>query len=131
MKRVAREAMIIKVTKRHIADGKLERYKCPLSLAFQDALRLEPKCVEVGPNTITLIDFKGGLRYCMMLCDEAKSFFLDYVDYKTQGGKRPEQFEFEIGSLRFSQEDVLQILDYVAFNINNWDRSEKYNEDYN
>ena len=120
--------MIIKVTKRHISDGKLERYKCPLSLAFQEALGLEPKCIEVGPNTITLVDFKGGLRYCMMLCDEAKSFFLDYVDYKTNKGKRPEQCEFEIGSLRFSQEDVLEILDYVSFGINNWDGRDKYDK---
>lgn len=117
--------MIIKVTKKHLKDGVPTLGECPLSLAFQDAFRLNTKhskkLVCVSRKCLTLYNYSGRIIYTVKLPPIAEAFndkFWGHYEYFDKFHKLPKPCEFEIGVVDYIIEKV-DVLDRMVFDIHN------------
>jgi len=113
--------MNIKITEKHINMGKLLRHQDPISLALQETMDLDAKCIDVGPNTITLINYHGAIVYTFFVSHEINDFFYHFIQYRKGFEKKPKPVAFDTPII-----DNLDIFEFVAFKINDWEGGEFY-----
>jgi len=123
--------MKIEVKKKHLRLGRPQRGRCPLSLAFQEALELPEKLVYVSPMCLTIHNYSALTVYTCELPQEVKDFYFRYFSYFENIEKMyrlPRPFSFEMGVVDYLDAGKYDQLLHITNKIKDWDGSGAEND---
>ncbi len=104
-------------------DGMPKKGHDPLTLACEDSLDLDSKCVQAGPSGIMLYTYSGACIYAEKWPDIARNFWERYWGTYKYGTKPPKPVEFNMGWVDFFRGYRVDFLELSVNRIIDWDGS--------
>jgi len=113
--------MIIQIKAGHIHRGQPRLGRCPLSLACQDAFRLDGRCIGVSPCVLSVVTYGGVTIYSEKWPEVASDFYRKYFEVYRIGGRVPHPCKFEMGLYDFGDGIEVDLLEKAIKKVENWD----------